>query len=49
MVETQRVLWYLVLAWLLGGEMGTSARAREGVVLAEVAFWWQLAVGLQPS
>jgi len=26
--------------------MDTGARAREEVVLAELAFWWQLTVGL---
>ena len=49
MMETQPVLWYLVLAWLLRGKVGTSAHAREEVVLADLAFWWQLAVGLQLS
>lgn len=49
MVETWPVLWCLVLTWLLGGEMGTSVHAREEVVMVELAFWWQLAVGLQLS
>lgn len=49
MMETQPVLCYLVLAWLLGGKMGISAHAKEEVVLVELTFWCQLAVGLQLS
>lgn len=41
------VLWYLVFAWLPKCKKGTSASAREEVVLMEVAFWQQLTVGLQ--
>lgn len=48
-MDTQPVLWYLVLTWILVGEMGTSAYVNEKVVLAELVFWWQLTAGLQPS